>query len=256
VIVAHSPSFPAFCWLASIAVHAFAFTAIGHAPPRARLTLAVSTDAPIDVETAMLVPKEADENAPARVATAATLVAPPTHKHSYPVPLDHDAHPHDPSLVHLPLAAAAPAATARTDPPPAAMQSAPPAAARFTMSIRDGNPTAARGDAPSRDDGDRPGSDTSPLPEATVSSSASLIGALSPEYPAAARAQGVEADTVLSLVVSAQGIVRDAQVMRPAGFGFDEAALRAVRSARFAPARRNGEPVAVRMRWTVSFRLR
>jgi outer membrane biosynthesis protein TonB len=41
-----------------------------------------------------------------------------------------------------------------------------------------------------------------------------------------------------------------------AGYGLDDAAARAIRDYRFSPAIRAGRPVAVRMRWTVQFRLR
>jgi TonB family protein len=94
------------------------------------------------------------------------------------------------------------------------------------------------------------------LPENGVSSPALLTSSLAPPYPPQARAQEVEADVVLSIVVTATGAVADASILRPAGFGFDEVALRAVQAARFAPAQRDGRRVAVRMRWTVSFRLR
>jgi len=45
-------------------------------------------------------------------------------------------------------------------------------------------------------------------------------------------------------------------VLRPAGYGLDEEAVRAMRAYRFSPARRDGLPVRVRMPWTVQFRLR
>jgi len=83
-----------------------------------------------------------------------------------------------------------------------------------------------------------------------------LLGAVSPAYPAEARAQEIEANVVLALVVSSLGAVEDARVVKGAGFGFDEAARSSIRRARFVPARHQGQAVAVRMRWTVSFRLR
>ena len=49
--------------------------------------------------------------------------------------------------------------------------------------------------------------------------------------------------------MSARAVVR-------AGYGLDDAAVRAIRDYRFSPAIRAGSPVAVRMRWTVQFRLR
>ena len=103
---------------------------------------------------------------------------------------------------------------------------------------------------------DAPATDDTPVAERDVSSPARLTGSLSPVYPASARAQEVEADVVLSIVVTPAGRVTDIQVVRAAGYGFEDAALQAVREARFIPARREGRAVAVRMRWTVAFRLR
>jgi outer membrane biosynthesis protein TonB len=46
-----------------------------------------------------------------------------------------------------------------------------------------------------------------------------------------------------------------ARLLRGAGFGFDEAALAAIRNYRFAPATVDGRAVRARMNWLVSFRL-
>jgi protein TonB len=59
----------------------------------------------------------------------------------------------------------------------------------------------------------------------------------------------------LEIVVNASGSVVDARLLRHAGYGLDEAALRAIRAYRFAPAQRAGHGVSVRMRWVVDFRL-
>lgn len=92
-------------------------------------------------------------------------------------------------------------------------------------------------------------------PESGVSSRARLLEGAPPEYPPAARAAAVEADLPLEIVVNASGSVVDARLLRHAGYGLDEAALRAIRAYRFAPAQRAGHGVSVRMRWVVDFRL-
>jgi TonB family protein len=109
-----------------------------------------------------------------------------------------------------------------------------------------GNGKPARGPA---DQGD------APVPEAMVSERARLVSALRPEYPPAARAQAVEATVSLEIVVDREGSVAEARVVRGAGYGFEESAVRALLKARFSPARRNNQPVRVRMQWTVDFRL-
>jgi protein TonB len=76
-----------------------------------------------------------------------------------------------------------------------------------------------------------------------------------PEYPASARAEGVEADVPLEIVVSAAGAVVEAHALRHAAYGMEEAALSAVRAYTFTPAQREGRNVRVRMRWVVQFRI-
>jgi TonB family protein len=91
--------------------------------------------------------------------------------------------------------------------------------------------------------------------EPRVSVPASLLSSGRPEYPPDARAAAVEADVPLEIVVDEGGHVVESTLLRRAGHGFDESALRAIRTYRFAPARRDGLPVRVRMRWSVAFRL-
>ncbi len=128
---------------------------------------------------------------------------------------------------------------------------------RFALSVS--NTPADRSATAPTDQGSQdvePGSDAAPLSVDGVSSPARLLGALTPSYPEGAREQDVEADVVVTIVVSRAGAVADARIVRRAGMGLDEAALEALRTARFTPAQRHGRPVAVRMPWTVSFRLR
>jgi TonB family protein len=88
-----------------------------------------------------------------------------------------------------------------------------------------------------------------------VSVPAYLLSSGRPEYPSEARAARVEADVPLEIVVDERGRVVESTLLRRAGHGFDESALRALQSYRFAPAQRAGVAVRVRMRWTVAFRL-
>jgi TonB family protein len=62
-------------------------------------------------------------------------------------------------------------------------------------------------------------------------------------YPPEALREHLAATVGLELVVTAEGTVADAHVTAPAGHGFDEAALAAVRRFAFEPARRNGAPI-------------
>ena len=63
-------------------------------------------------------------------------------------------------------------------------------------------------------------------------------------------------DVPVDIVVDASGRVVSARAVIRTGYGLDDSAVRAIRDYRFSPALRAGLPVAVRMRWTVQFRLR
>ncbi len=74
-------------------------------------------------------------------------------------------------------------------------------------------------------------------------------------YPPAAQAAGLTARVVLELLVDEAGRVADAKVVQPAGHGFDEAALEAVRQFRFSPGLADGKPVAVKVTYRYFFAL-
>jgi TonB family protein len=95
-----------------------------------------------------------------------------------------------------------------------------------------------------------------PVSEALVDTKARLIFGLSPAYPDAARERAAEGDVLLDLVIDAGGAVESARVVRGVDPSLDVAALQAAQRFRFDPARRAGRTVAVRMRWSVQFRLR
>lgn len=75
-------------------------------------------------------------------------------------------------------------------------------------------------------------------------------------YPEEAKALGIQGEVVLEVDISAEGEVLDARVIEPAGHGFDEAAVEAVRSFRFLPAEVDGEPAAVTIEYRYRFELR
>jgi TonB family protein len=248
--IASTSKLHAFCAASAVAHAAAAFTLMGHS--NAERTVAAAMNEPDFVEISVSEPStKAPLDGRERAGVSATNGTPAKHTHAYPVRTDHDAVPHDPALVHAPLPTPP---SAPSEPAPPSMASAVPP--RFTMSFKASSAADAHAAAPSAASGTLTAPTASePMPESQVASRAKLIGALSPRYPADARAQEIEADVVLALVVSESGAVEDAHVVEKKGFGFDEAALEAVRRARFVPAQYQGSAVAVRMRWTVSFRL-
>jgi protein TonB len=92
--------------------------------------------------------------------------------------------------------------------------------------------------------------------EASVFEPPRLIAMPSPEYPRMGRRMGMEATVLVRVRVSDSGRVTEAEpVGDPIGYGFEQAALRAARQARFSPGRRNGEAVFADSRIAVRFQL-
>jgi TonB family protein len=158
---------------------------------------------------------------------------------------DHDARPHDPVLVHLPLES-----TARPiGQDSIVVEAAQNEPARFVLPSGTVMTSVAGAGGTGRDSGE-------PIGERYVDVPARLVIAGTALYPAPAREAEVEADVPLEIVVDADGRVVDARATEKRGYGLEEAAVQSVRSYRFSPARRQGGAVCVRMRWTVQFRLR
>jgi vitamin B12 transporter len=82
-----------------------------------------------------------------------------------------------------------------------------------------------------------------------------LIDAPSADYPEPARAQRLEGSVLFELIIDEQGAVSAANVLEPAGQGFDEAATAAVLRFRFEPARRDGQPMRAKLRYRYDFKL-
>jgi len=76
-----------------------------------------------------------------------------------------------------------------------------------------------------------------------------------PEYSEEARKSKFQGTVVLWLIVGPDGQARNIRVARSLGMGLDEKALEAVKTWRFEPARKDGQPVAVQINVEVSFRL-
>lgn len=77
-----------------------------------------------------------------------------------------------------------------------------------------------------------------------------------PEYPTLARKRGWEGKVVLTVAVGSDGTPQSVQVESGSGHELlDEAALRAVRTWRFQPGSRSGEPVASQVQVPVHFLL-
>jgi len=76
------------------------------------------------------------------------------------------------------------------------------------------------------------------------------------KYPEIARQASIEGMVVIQIVVSAEGVPLDPEVMRSGGQVLDEAATAAVMQLRFIPGKQRGKPVSVRLAIPIRFRLR
>lgn len=102
----------------------------------------------------------------------------------------------------------------------------------------------------------------SPAPEpaverARVVSEPYALGHIEPKYPRTARRKGHEGNVTLEVKVASDGTASSVVLVESCGYAeLDEAAVAAVRTARFAPAREDGAAISGSLRLTFDFRLR
>jgi protein TonB len=76
-----------------------------------------------------------------------------------------------------------------------------------------------------------------------------------PEYSEEARKAKYQGTVVLHLIIGSDGRPRDIRIQRSLGLGLDEKAIETVRTWRFEPAKKDGQPVAVAINVEVNFNL-
>jgi protein TonB len=74
-------------------------------------------------------------------------------------------------------------------------------------------------------------------------------------YPPLAASQGLEVTVILELSIDNGGVIRKIVVLKDPGYGFSEAAIKALSGIHVIPAQAGGEPVAVRYRYPIRFTL-
>ena len=77
-----------------------------------------------------------------------------------------------------------------------------------------------------------------------------------PQYPQIARRLGKEGRVVLRLTINEKGELVNIEVLESAPYGFTESALEAVKKSKFAPAIKDGKPIACRAILTIRFVLK
>ena len=75
-------------------------------------------------------------------------------------------------------------------------------------------------------------------------------------YPPLANKQGIEGTVFLELYIDQNGNIRNIVILKDPGYGFGEAAIKALKGIKCIPAKANGVPVAVRIRYPVRFKLK
>lgn len=250
--------------------HAVPGTASAMTEPAELLDIDTSTET-IETPPSLAKVKEEDKTDHVNV-----VAPPPDHTHPFPV-ANHDARPHDPSQPHdhappsqadhdhdhdhdRPAGAPAEAANVVGHDSNAAMPVFSMASGNGSMTagstrVADAKGGGAGNGAATAASGDGAASAVTYSVNA-VSAPAKLVSSVTAAYPTDARADDVEGDVGLEIVVDVEGRVVDARVVTRAGHGFDESAVAAIKRYRFSAAQRQGRNVRVRMPWTVQFRLR
>jgi TonB family protein len=81
------------------------------------------------------------------------------------------------------------------------------------------------------------------------------VYAPNPEYTEKARRKKINGVVVVAMIVTAEGKVCDVKVIKSLDPGLDKQAVLAVRTWKFQPATKDGEPVAVHLKTEVDFRI-
>jgi protein TonB len=81
------------------------------------------------------------------------------------------------------------------------------------------------------------------------------IYAPDPQYSDQARTAKFQGSVLLWMIVGEDGLPKDIRIVRSVGLGLDERAMETVKTWRFDPGRKDGQPVATQINVEVSFRL-
>lgn len=77
-----------------------------------------------------------------------------------------------------------------------------------------------------------------------------------PTYPETARKLDKEGHVILQLTIDEKGSLIEVELIKRAGFGFDEEAIKALRQSSFCPAKRDGRPVMCKAILPIKFVLK
>lgn len=121
-----------------------------------------------------------------------------------------------------------------------------------TAQLKQGNTVAKENDNLNLEKND---ADSIPIPtdDYLITSQVALLRDVKIPYPPEAKKNNVEGPVVMDLVIDQDGKVRSVDLIRGPGSGLNEAALEAVKSFQFRPAKVGDQTVAVKIRYTYRF---
>ena len=94
-----------------------------------------------------------------------------------------------------------------------------------------------------------------PVPLFKLTETPRFLHQQTPEYPEALRTLGKTGHVTLSVLIDKFGRVRNITVLESDADAFSEAAIKAIMASSFIPAKIDGEPVAVKLKLPVTFKL-
>ena len=94
-----------------------------------------------------------------------------------------------------------------------------------------------------------------PVPLFKLTETPRFLHQQQPVYPEAMRALGKTGEVVLSVLIDKTGKVRDIKVLSADDDAFTQAAIAAVLASSFIPAKIDGNPVAVKLKLPIMFKL-
>ena len=94
-----------------------------------------------------------------------------------------------------------------------------------------------------------------PVPLFKLTETPRFLHQQTPEYPETLRSLGKTGHVTLSVLIDKFGRVRNITVLESDADAFSEAAIKAIMASSFIPAKIDGEPVAVKLKLPVTFRL-
>jgi protein TonB len=187
--------------------------------------------------------------------------------HLNPPLLTHPAPPPPPTQpVRVPLATSSPAPAAPSQAPvlshPAPFSGAAPVAApMLPLGDPNGTPSTSLSalnsvgpSSPHVVAAPAVGNSTRPLPVSTGVLAGNLLAPIQPAYPQMARLTGTQGTVVIQAIISRFGRIESARVISGPPM-LQEAALQAVRAARYRPFLLNGQPTEVETTISINFRL-